>query len=215
MFADPANVTDSPDLGPPPVAHFDEGDPIKFDARVERLASRALSEPTERSHATLPANLETRKKRREKFDHREVGDQQSSTRPSQEVASKDPGTAPTQPLNSGAKRKLNMRDEENQPGIPDDHEKDVFQLDRRIADSRASESAVAKPNLNRTNKLAIEKEMQPAAGGAQIRRDRATEAPFMVTSSNRKALGPSESVSMITRQDCHLTSLQRVLIPIL
>ena len=192
-------MTDSPDLGPPPVAHFDEGDPIKFDTRVERLTSRALSEPTEGSHATLPANLETRKKRRESSHHREVRDQKSSTRLSQEVASKDPGTAPTQPLKSGAKRKLNMRDdEEDQPIIPDDHEKDAFQFDRRIADSRASESAVAKPNTIRANKSAREKVMQPAAGGAQIRRDKATEAPAMVTSSNRKALGPSKSALIIT-----------------
>jgi hypothetical protein len=59
-----------------------------------------------------------------------------------------------------------MRDEEDQPSIPDDHKKDVFQFDKRIADSRASESAVAKPNISRTNKLAREKVMQPAAGGA-------------------------------------------------
>ena len=148
------------------VAHFDEGDPIKFDTRVERLTSRALSEPTEGSHPTLPANFETWKKRRESSHHREVGDQKSSTRLSQEVASKDPGTAPTQSAKSRAKRKLNMRDEEDQPSIPDDHKKDVFQFDKRIADSRASESAVAKPNISRTNKLAREKVMQPAAGGA-------------------------------------------------
>jgi hypothetical protein len=89
-------------------------------------------------------------------------------------------------------------DEEDQPIIPDDHEKDAFQFDRRIADSRASESAVAKPNTIRANKSAREKVMQPAAGGAQIRRDKATEAPAMVTSSNRKALGPSKSALIIT-----------------
>ena len=31
IFADSANITDSPDHRPPPVAHFDEEDPIQFD----------------------------------------------------------------------------------------------------------------------------------------------------------------------------------------
>lgn len=169
MFADPANVTDSPDLGPPPVAHFDEGDPIKFDARVERLASRALSEPTEGRMQRFPQISRPGKRGERNFiieRLRPTVEYKTQSRSSIERSRHSPDSA----FEIRAKRKLNMRDEENQPGIPDDHEKDVFQLDRGIADSRASESAVAKPNLNRTNKLAIGRRCSQLLGCANSKR---------------------------------------------
>ncbi|MCJ1304936.1 hypothetical protein MMC08_007749 [Hypocenomyce scalaris] len=63
ILSDPANAIDSPDLGPPPVAHFDEGDPIKFDAS-RKVEEPALDAPEE-TPQPLFANLETRRKRRE------------------------------------------------------------------------------------------------------------------------------------------------------
>ena len=198
-------MTDSPDLGPPPVAHFDEGDPIKFDSKSERSISRALSESTEGLQPTLPANLETRKKRRESSHHRDIGEQKSTAKSSQEATSRDSGVATGQPLKSGAKRKLNVRDEEDQPVRSDNQEKETFQFSRRIADSRTNESTAAKPNISRISKPARDKANQVATGGPQVRKDRATETPAIATTNNRKALGPSKSTPIVADHEYHLT----------
>ena len=203
-------MTDSPDLGPPPVAHFDEGDPIKFDPKPERSISRTSSESTEGSQPTLPANLETRKKRRESSHHRDIGEQKSTAKSSQEATSRDPDVATGQPLKSGAKRKLNVRDEEDQPVRSDDQEKETFQFNRKIADSRMNESTAAKPNISRTSKPARDKVSQVATGGSQVRKDRAAETPAIATTNNRKALGPSKSNPIVVDHEYHLTSLQKV-----
>lgn len=56
--------TDSPDLGPPPVARFDCSDPIKFDRDAMEASRRGDDMPVE-IPAELAMNLETRRKRRE------------------------------------------------------------------------------------------------------------------------------------------------------
>ncbi|KAL9043753.1 MAG: hypothetical protein Q9214_003071, partial [Letrouitia sp. 1 TL-2023] len=108
MLSSASSAIDSPDLGPPPVAHFEEGDPIKLDTfRVptpERLESdvRGL-------HPTLLANLETRKKRRG-----------SSNRLEAEMIKPDHNRdvlcskSTSEHLKSGAKRKFNVNG-------PDEH----------------------------------------------------------------------------------------------
>ncbi|KAF2461332.1 hypothetical protein BDY21DRAFT_331832 [Lineolata rhizophorae] len=55
---------ESPELGPPPVAHFDNNvDPIKFGA--EETHDEPCLDTAEELASVLPANLETRKKRRD------------------------------------------------------------------------------------------------------------------------------------------------------
>ena len=192
VFTDTANVTDSPDLGPPPIAHFDEGDPIKYDPKTEKDASRGPSEPIEDSHVKLPANLETRKRRRESSHHREIEDQKTSAKANQEATSKDLGTNVGQPLKSGAKRKLNMRDEEDQAVRSDDQEKDMFQFNRKTGDARGSDTTTAKPIIGRTSKHAKDQVNQSTAGSVQTRKDKVTEVPAVTTATNRKALIPSK-----------------------
>ena len=187
VLTDSANVTDSPDLGPPPVAHFDEGDPIKFDPKPEKPSTKTKSESREQSRA-LPANLETRKKRRESSHHRDTGDKRLNIQDSEETASRDPGAVKGQPLKTGAKRKLDVRDEEEQMGRSDDQE--MFHFRSKPADSRTSESAVAKSTIIRASKHS--KEREAAIASTQARKDKATEAPTLTSISNRKALGPSK-----------------------
>ena len=55
--------TDSPELGPPPVVNFHLEDPVKFD--TERKETIDVSSDREFVPSDLPANLESRKKRRD------------------------------------------------------------------------------------------------------------------------------------------------------
>lgn len=96
---------ESPDLGPPPVAHFDEGDPIKFDAKQDQ--SDAKEELENLQQQMLSANLETRKKRRENPHQREYNRREGSTGVKNQTL---PFEKPSgQILKSGAKRKLTAR----------------------------------------------------------------------------------------------------------
>ena len=189
VLTDSANVTDSPDLGPPPVAHFDEGDPIKFDPKPEKPSTKTKSESREQSRA-LPANLETRKKRRESSHHQDTGDKRLNIQDSEDTASRDPGAVKGQPLKTSAKRKLDVRDEEEQMGKSDDQE--MFHFRSKTAESRTSESAAAKPTMIRASKHSKERVNQAAITSTQTRKDKATEAPTTTSITNRKALGPSK-----------------------
>ena len=188
VLTDSANVTDSPDLGPPPVAHFDEGDPIKFDPKPERPSTKTTAASREQSRP-LPANLETRKKRRESSHQRDTGDKRLNIQDSEETAPRDSGAVKGQPLKTSAKRKLDMRDEE-ETGRSDDQE--MFHFRSKTADSRTSESAAAKPTIIRASKHSKERVNQAAIASTQARKDKATEAPTTTSISNRKALGPSK-----------------------
>ena len=189
VLTDSANVTDSPDLGPPPVAHFDEGDPIKFDPKPERPSTKTTAASREQSRP-LPANLETRKKRRESSHHRDTGDKRLNIQDSEETAPRDPGAVKGQPLKTSAKRKLDVRDEEEQMDRSDDQE--MFHFRSKTADSRTSESAAAKPTIIRASKHSKERVNQAAIASTQARKDKATEAPTTTSIANRKALGPSK-----------------------
>ena len=189
VLTDSTNVTDSPDLGPPPVAHFDEGDPIKFDPKPERPSTKTTSGSREQSRL-LPANLETRKKRRESSHHQDTGDKRLNMQDSEETAPRDPGAVKGQPLKTGAKRKLDVRDEEEQMGRSDDQE--MFHFRSKTADLRTSESAAAKSTITRTSKPSKERVNQAAVASTQVRKDKATEAPTTTNMTNRKALGPSK-----------------------
>ena len=109
---------------------------------------------------------------------------------SEETAPRDPGAVKGQPLKTSAKRKLDVRDEEEQMGRSDDQE--MFHFRSKTADLRTSESAAAKPTITRTSKYSKERVNQAAIASTQARKDKATEAPTTTSITSRKALGPSE-----------------------
>ena len=189
------------------MAHFDEGDPIKFDPKPERPSSKTTSGSREQSRP-LPANLETRRKRRESSHHRETGDKKLDTQVSEETAPMDSGAAKCQPLKTGAKRKLNVRDEEEEMGRIDDQE--MFHFKSKTADLRTSESAGAKSTIIRTSKQTKERANQAAVVSVQARKNKTAEDPTATTTTNRKALGPSKLILVVLVMDCDLTSPQRV-----
>ena len=109
-LAKTSNFADSPELGPPPVALFEERDPI----RSNPTSAKPPIQTEENAPATLFANLEARKKRRESILQRDSTSKSDGTeRESQNMALEaKPGT--NHPLKSGAKRKFNVRDEDDQ-----------------------------------------------------------------------------------------------------
>ncbi|KAI4216381.1 MAG: hypothetical protein LQ351_001391 [Letrouitia transgressa] len=102
MLSNVPSAIDSPDLGPPPIAHFEEGDPIKLDAFQLSIPERPESD-VRGLHPNLLANLETRRKRRG-----------SSNRSEAETTELDHNRdvlhskSTSEHLKTGAKRKLNV-----------------------------------------------------------------------------------------------------------
>ncbi len=176
MITEPVNVTDSPDLGPPPVAHFEEGDPIKFGNNQGLSSKKTGGEVTDGNNPPLPANLETRRKRRESSHHLET------SRP----VTVDTLSITGQPLKSGAKRKLNARDDEDP--VEKISEKDDFRFNRRSAGSTTSENSL---EADKGHSI-IQKVSQDIATVREMSRDKSKAAPLPTTTTARKALGPSK-----------------------
>lgn len=195
ITADPANITDSPDLGPPPVAHFDEGDPIKFDSTRKLSPREGSAEITEEGQPRLSANLETRKRRRESSHRLDVGVKNVGLDSNGYAASTATAMPAGQPLRSSAKRKLNVRDDDDQPAIVDDLAKQDSQLDCRGSTRRAGDNGFTKSMLSGT-KIAAGGEKAPEAGvpsnSGKDGKEKASVAPAAVTATGRKALGPSK-----------------------
>ncbi len=177
MLGDPANATESPDLGPPPIAHFEEGNPIKFGHNQAALSKTDACDSAEVVHPPLSANLETRKKRRESSHHLET------SRP----VTTDTSSTMGQPLKSGAKRKLNARDDDDP--MEKSSEKDAFRFNRKNVASTVGENSL---EADKKGQSIIQKVSQDLATVREMSRDKSREAPLVTTTTARKALGPSE-----------------------
>lgn len=125
-----AQASESPELGPPPVAHFEdegEGDPIKFDAGAVVCEGEEEEVPNE-----LSVNLETRRRRkdgvvgREKMGVKRVAVFQS-TPDNDDVVRGETGAGQT--LRMGAKRKLSAREEEER--VPKEVVAEDFRFSRK------------------------------------------------------------------------------------
>ena len=190
IFADPANTTDSPDLGPPPVAHFDEGDPIKFHA-TQRLSP----ESTEDAQQKLSVNLETRKRRRESSHQIDVGVKNANIDSHEYTASIATAMAPSQPMKSSTKRKFNARDDDDLPTMADERGKQGSQLNRRGSELPISDNSLTNPIPSDIIKAADEKVADaaiPSKGGKDGKDSKDGKSKSTVTATGRKALGPSK-----------------------
>ena len=193
IFADPTNTTDSPDLGPPPIAHFDEGDPIKFDAPQELSPQDRLAESTDEVQPKLSANLETRKKRRESSHRRDVGVKNVNADLAKHTTSAATAIPPSQPFKTGAKRKLNARDEDDQPTIVEP-EDEGHQLSARSSELGMSESVIARPNPSVVAKATRDKALGAIfpSNSSRDGKEKTSGASATIMANGRKALGPSE-----------------------
>ncbi|QDS76539.1 hypothetical protein FKW77_006170 [Venturia effusa] len=118
-----AESAESPDLGPPPVAQFQDEDPIQFDAQpmVTKSEPEMESQPEaetlpEELPAALSVNLETRRKRRD--SHGKLNIRRMSGFHSPPEQTEDDRTTGAKaigealPVRAGAKRKISARDDE-------------------------------------------------------------------------------------------------------
>jgi len=151
---------ESPDLGPPPVAHFECEDPIKFDqpSRDLEVLPSTTDEEDEGIPADLSINLETRKKRK---------DVPAKPEPVFELPAPEPVPDQSSAITrTSAKRKLSVRDSDDAPVTT---AKDDFRFSRRssgVADSTKSgapskdtaKATVAKANMEREARVEAPKE---------------------------------------------------------
>lgn len=186
ILSDPAN-SDSPDLGPPPIAHFDDGDPIKYDTKPQPKQAESTGD--------IPsgfANLETRKKRRESSVGKEPGSSLSSARlpTNREEGLAQTGSLSAQPLKLGAKRKLSARDDDGHVTAPAPGENDGFRFNR-VTDGtiEGAKEAATRDNSVAINPSArkIAQDLAAARGAARMK---ASDSSASIT--NRKALGESK-----------------------
>ena len=114
------NQSESPDLGPPPVAHFDVAEPIDFKHKKE---VPTFHEPGDEDMVQLPSNLETRRKRRTSSLLRDMTANESES-----------DTEKPSLFRSGAKRKLDMSELEDDAGpATNGGENEDFVFQRRPA----------------------------------------------------------------------------------
>ena len=206
IFTDPANTTDSPDLGPPPVAHFDEGDPIKFDA-TQKLSPESVED----SQPKLSTNLETRKRRRESSHQRDVGVKNADRDSHEYTASTATTLAPSQPMKPSTKRKFNARDD-NLPTMADERGQQGSQPNSRGSELPISDSGLTKSIPSEVIKAAdvrVADAAIPSKGGKDGKDGKDGKGKSMVTATGRKALGPSKWYRRSNIEEV-LTKLQKV-----
>jgi len=186
ILSDPVN-SDSPDLGPPPIAHFDDGDPIKYDPNQQ-----AKQDESTANLSSGFANLETRRKRRESSFGKEPASSLSSTSlsTSREEGLAQTGPLSAQPLKLGAKRKLSVRDDEGHVEAPAQGEKDGFRFNRITdgANANSKETATRDTSvaINPTARK-IAQDMATARGASRTKNSDSSAA-----TTGRKALGESK-----------------------
>ncbi|KAI9811465.1 MAG: hypothetical protein M1827_005448 [Pycnora praestabilis] len=190
IVSDPANSTESPDLGPPPIAHFVEEDPIKFDPGQRPTERRARLDGADEETFALPANLETRKKRRDSIT---IPKSKSSSR-FELKATQPPGNVPNpaeatlaQPLKAGAKRKLDVRDDKQRTDTTSDAEPDGFQFNRRTGPSNESNQKATPNSIDSKVSRKISQDLATARG---VMRDKHKPTPELSQVPERRALGP-------------------------
>ncbi|KAG0652889.1 Shugoshin [Hyphodiscus hymeniophilus] len=164
------DTTDSPEIGPPPVSQFVDEDPVKIDlpTRPKRHEPEELSS----LDPTLSVSIEQRRKRRDS----------SVSSDSRRSSNVDPGTKETATsLKTGAKRKLSVRDDEEQTSVakPAVDNLDEFNFTRVTGEGRSKSMPQAERSGSKVaRELAI-------ARGVPKEKASASAAP-----SSRKVLAP-------------------------
>ncbi|KAI4232429.1 MAG: hypothetical protein LQ349_005019, partial [Xanthoria aureola] len=173
------DLADSPDLGPPPVAHFDAGDPIKFDANQQESQTQAKTAKQEDLNPALFANLETRRKRRGSSQRGESTTLESADTQPNQAEVLDGQIKPGHALKSGAKRKFTTREEEEQVDNATASEGDAFHYNRNPTGAQPDVGCQTKPDLSLKEKQ-VEHKSSEVSGGTK---DKSQEKPKMNTSA--------------------------------
>ncbi|MCJ1475329.1 hypothetical protein MMC13_003991 [Lambiella insularis] len=186
VLNDAANSADSPDLGPPPVAHFDDSDPVKHDS--SRIGASEGNAGDIRASLAF-TNLETRKKRRESCLGKEAdSDIITTSSTSLENTSKPIGAISKHPVKIGAKRKLSARDDEEHADAPTSTSTDGFHFSRRTEPVSVPTKDLKSQETLSTGRQTTKKVSQDIILPNGAPEDRSRDSAF-ANSNNRKALG--------------------------
>lgn len=186
-----ADPTDSPEIGPPPIAHFEAGDPIQYDSSQDKLRGMSMLEDAEGLNAALLINLETRRKRRESSQRADSTVIESAPSEVKNQGGQDGRTSREHSLKPGAKRKSNARDEDGQAETQAACEDDTRNHDVPRAD-----------DTQHTKPTGKEKHARQRSSEDPVRnKERSRERPKVDISSalvGRNVLAPSKPTSYIT-----------------
>lgn len=151
------DATESPDLGPPPVAHFDEAEAVTFDARRSpRRTSTELIEESERSTRPSNTGVENRRKRRtstllQSSDlntttmlEPEVAEE-TAPEPEEEPLKKVVPAQPQSILKTGAKRKLGVSELEDTSRVSKELDDFIFQRRAAVPAATIKPSRFSRP----------------------------------------------------------------------
>ncbi|KAL8851938.1 MAG: hypothetical protein Q9221_003149 [Calogaya cf. arnoldii] len=188
LISNSGDAADSPDLGPPPVAHFDAGDPIKFDADQQGAQMRAKTEKEGDLNPALFANLETRRKRRGSSQRGESTTLEPADMQTNPAEVLDDQIKPGYALKSGAKRKFTAREDEGQVDNATTEGND-FHFTRNPIVSQAEIGSQTKPASSQQEKQ-VE---QRTSEGSRGQKDKSQGKPKVNTSSThngRNILAP-------------------------
>jgi hypothetical protein len=173
-----AEASESPDLGPPPVAHFDVPDPIKFEPRRPVTYAGSLS-ADEETIMMASTNLETRRKRRVSSFL-----ENTSSLPEEPRNTVAEAQEIDVSLKPGSKRKLSAREEDDNMNAASKCSDD-FSFQRR--------SATSSTPLPRTNNSRF---TRPASKqGTQPTNEQSLASPPKKDQPTRKVLAPKSTNS--------------------
>lgn len=178
LVDDDAEASGSPDLGPPPVAHFDVPDPIKFEPG-RAVADNGSPVINEEDAMVKTANLETRRKRRVSSFL-----QNPSSLPGELANAVAEAEAGDISLKPGSKRKLSAREEDDGRNTAS-KASDDFSFQRRSAPSNAP---LLKTNGSRFTRPSSKQVTRPTNEQSQA-------SPQKKDQPTRKVLAPKSTNS--------------------
>lgn len=185
-----ADVNDSPEIGPPPIAHFDEGDPVNFYPERKYIASKTSPKLEDKMRSDNMTDLGARKKRRETSNLGQPLLDESmvveSIQPRKPLSS---SSSNSQPFKPGAKRKLNLSEGDDNGGSTRTSDTDDFLFDRRPVSS--ARTSPTKKNIIKTGTSVSHATSQDLSKG--VSSSKSKDATNTTLSRGRKVLGPSGS----------------------
>ena len=191
LLSNPTNAIDSPDLGPPPIAHLDEGDPIKYDGNKNLSTSGEQIDAARDLNPALLANLETRRKRKSSSYRAESAIsclREDQTDKSEGLAKLLLGE---QPLKSGAKRKFAAREDDSESEERVHIEKEGLSYSRTQAATELDAIHPLKRDLSKEEKSA-EQNLSRVSRPIKPKEQERTKGPAIVATAGRSVLGPSK-----------------------
>ncbi|KAL8775535.1 MAG: hypothetical protein Q9209_000031 [Squamulea sp. 1 TL-2023] len=190
LLSTSGDSAESPDLGPPPVAHFDTGDPIEFNANQNEAQVNPSREKEDGLNPARFANLETRRRRRESWQPGVYATPvQADLQASQEEDGADNQLKSGYALKTGAKRKFMAKEDEEQVDRVTAPEGDDIQPDLNPTTARSH-------GANQTTMVTCQTESEAAQTTLEVpvkNRDGSREKSKVITSSaltGRSVLAP-------------------------